>query len=176
MTLRILLCRGTSLHAACALTVLIGFTTHGAALADGTKGCDQVSLQAGFMMEDATKRVFSDAKFQAITIRAQTPTYMKSSGVERMAKALVFDQRFRVVDPGERAIHPDAEVVDVPIRLVVLADMRPVHIAHVIIEVEVDEHPAIGQRQITRHSIPPHFLISLKSRGDHSVLAMQPGG
>ncbi len=55
------------------------------------------------------------------------------------------------IEPGKAAVHPHAGMIDVPLRLIALADVRPVDVAQVVLRVEVDEHVAVGQRQITRH-------------------------
>jgi hypothetical protein len=57
-----------------------------------------------------------------------------------------------VLDPGELAVGPDAEALDVPGGVVVLAHTREVEIAHPVEVVEGDEQVAVADGDIAGHA------------------------
>src|SRR4029079_1607837 len=57
----------------------------------------------------------------------------------------------RAADPGEQAVAPDAEEGDVADGLVVLADVRVVDVADVVVMIEIDHEIAVADGKIARH-------------------------
>src|SRR5581483_4730077 len=77
----------------------------------------------------------------------------------RHQRVVVVFERFdpgRIADPSEFAVAPNAEKRDVADRLIVLTDVRPVHVADVVVMIKIDHEIAVGDRQVARHveSVP----------------------
>ena len=67
-------------------------------IAASSGGCEEQYLQK-FMMEDG-KRVWNENLLEVFTVRMKTPAYKNSTGSDRLAQDVSFDQKLRVSDPG----------------------------------------------------------------------------
>ncbi|PYQ57854.1 MAG: hypothetical protein DMF58_17225 [Acidobacteria bacterium] len=115
--------------------------------ADGASGCAEVP-----QLDAAEKEIA--IKVDGIADRHLQIERRRSSHHARDERVIVVFERLDpggIADPGEFAVAPDAEKRDVANGLVLLPDMRPIHIADVVLMIEVDHEVAVADRQVARH-------------------------
>ena len=82
-------------------------------------------------------------------------------GNERIGQIFAFDLP-AIPYPFHYAVGPDAETHLVAGGVVGHADMRKIKIAHVVVAVEIDQHGAIANGNISRHNAPLNYISLYK--------------